>query len=215
MKKSELNKFLLKEFKVRLKELNFKYSKHRFFDICEDYTISFGYALVDYYNIFPTTFGYSLSIKKVDVLSSSIFNKELERIIIYGENTVSRSENGEYPISEFIIQTENDAIEMADKALAYFKNEALPYLRSISNVESLDKIVNHNPIEPTAGVKGLILAKLNNNPEYDNLKKVYRQLFIERQWAIQKDIDELEEVIRFLDKHSKDELETIINEPKS
>lgn len=215
MKKTELNKFLLKEFKVRLKEFNFKYSKHRFFDICEDYTISFGYAIVDYSNIFPTTFGYNLSIENVDVLSSSLFNKELERIIIYGENTVSLSVKGEYPISEFIIQTENDAIEMADKALAYFKNEALPYLRSISNVESLDKIVNHNPIEPRAGIKGLILAKLNNNPDYESLKKAYRLLFIDQQWEIQEDIDNLETVICFLHKHSKYELETIISDTKS
>jgi len=60
-----------------------------------------------------------------------------------------------------------------------------------------------------AGVKGLILAKMSDNPNYEELKQKYRQLFIDRQWAIQEDIDNLEKVILFLDNHSKEELEKI------
>lgn len=215
MKKSDLNKILLKEFKEKLIEIDYKYCKHRFFKDYGNYTISFGYAIVDYHNIFPTTFGYSLSMKKVDVIKSIIFNEQLKRIIIYGENTISLNEKGDYPMDEFIIQTENDALKMVEKAIMYFKNEALPYLKSISDLENLDKIINKNPIEPTIGVKGLIIAKLIDNPNYEKLKKTYRQLFIDRQWAVQEDIDNLEKAILFLDNHSKEELEKIVNKTKS
>src|SRR5690606_15628566 len=135
--------------------------------------------------------------------------KKVEDITVLNMNQGDLYDQGKYYIPEYRLEIENDVYRMIDELIHYLKNEALPYLESINNIEALDKIINENPTEPTAGVKGLILAKMSDNPNYEELKKKYRQLFIDRQWAIQEDIDNLEKVILFLDNHSKEELEKI------
>ena len=124
-------------------------------------------------------------------------------IIGIGQSELFESKN--YPILEYDIYTEEDALKMVDEVMNYFENEALPFLESLSNLETIEKVINNEPI-PQKGIFGLILAKLTGNENYEPLKSKYRDLL--KEWS-DWDKQELEKVISFLDKHTKEELEEI------
>lgn len=208
MRKKDLNIILNKGFEKNLKELGFKKIKYGFIKRYEKFHIRIGYSIVDYYNIFPTTFSYRLSLNSLNNLYSSIFNKEME-VGAHSSSIVNLYEEGRYPIYEYNIKNEDDAKQMIEEVSEYLKIKTIPYLESISNFKALDIKYNTNPTEPNLGVRGLILAKMVKNPNYAELKKTYRQLFVERNWAVQEDIDDLEKVIDFLDSHTNEELEKI------
>lgn len=211
MKKKELNRLLFNSFKETLKELNFKKVKIRFKKEYKNFTLDFGFAIVDYYNLFPTTFGYYISYHPLNKILSEIYNKDTSEYVSWAEHQHELFLLKKYPIQEYTITTEEDALNMVKEVTAYMKDVAIPYLESISNFSALDKIYNENPTRPEFGVRGLILAKMAQNPQYDKLKKAYRQLFVDKNWAVQEDIDNLEKTIQFLDKHSFEELEKIAN----
>tara|TARA_R110000868_G_scaffold409638_1_gene695541 strand:- start:517 stop:978 length:462 start_codon:yes stop_codon:yes gene_type:complete len=150
-----------------------------------------------------------MSSSIIDNLFSFIFKEGLERKILVGENSVSLYENNKYLIPEYEIKSEDDANKMIQEVTKYMQEIALPYLNSINNFNSLDKLINDNNQEPLHGSKGLIIAKMAENPNYEVLKQKYRQLFIDKNWAVKKDIENLETVINFLDKHTKEELDAI------
>lgn len=209
MRKKDVNKILNAGFKESLKTLGFKKTKNEFLKKYDNFSIRFGYAIVDYYNLFPTTFGYGLYMKEYDNLIGRIEGREINNRNVYGRNTISLFVKGNYPIKEYTITTEEDTLNMVKEVTAYMKNVAIPYLESISNFSALDKIYNENPTRPEFGVRGLILAKMAQNPQYDKLKKAYRQLFVDKNWAVQEDIDNLEKTIQFLDNHTLEQLQKI------
>src|SRR5690606_26979811 len=139
--------------------------------------IKFTFMIIDwvrftynYGNVKTPEFSYGFKWIPYSRLISLLNGKKTDPYVYYIRQG-SLYEKGEYPIDDYLLQTEQDTIKMADQVMRYFKSIAFPYLGSICNLESLDKMVNNNPSEPTAGVMGLILGKLNNNPEYNNLNK--------------------------------------------
>lgn len=209
MKKGELNKLLSDNFKEFFKKFDYRKTKYRYKKDYNNFVVSIGFAIADYCNVFPITFGYNLSSKVIDKIFSAIFDKHISESIIIGENTISLYEKQKYHIPEYDIKTENDVKIMFKEVTEYMKSVAFPYIESICDIEILDKIINKNPQEPLFGLRGLVLSKLAKSPNYEELKKTYRQLFVERNWAVQEDIDNLEKVIDFLDSHTKEELEKI------
>jgi|GEM_PF-1865529 len=91
---------------------------------------------------------------------------------------------------------ENVALEI----LKQFKQVALPYFLANNTVKKVDELLNKCPREYCVHmsndlfrfIKGLIAAKLNNNPQLENLLSIYTQLIIVRDMPI----DCLEEMRR-------------------
>ncbi|MBA6315424.1 hypothetical protein [Cellulophaga baltica] len=210
MKKKELNRILNDGFKESLKNLGFKKSKLSFYKPIDNlWSIEFNYSIIDYGNIFPSTFSFSLSYSLFDIIYSKIFQITKKELWIYSTSITSLYERGKYLFPEYEIMKQADAIKMINEVTEYMKNEAIPFLESIANFESLDDYYNQNPTRPDFGIRGLIIAKMAENPNYEALKQKYRQLFIDKNWAVKEDIENLETVINFLDKHTKEELDAI------
>jgi hypothetical protein len=78
--------------------------------------------------------------------------------------------------------------EVAKKLTEQFEKIALPYCTDNGNIKLVDYLLNKNPKEYCVHmsndlfrfIKGLIAAKLNNNPKIGQLSKIYEDLIIER-----------------------------------
>ena len=153
-------------------------------------------------NSFPTTFYYTLgNIAVGNILNQiTLLNERDAQIIGIGQADLFEAKK--YPILKYDIYTEEDVNKMVSEVSVYFIEEALPYLESVSSIEKLEEITN-TELNPWKKSIGLILAKLVNNPEYENLKSKYRELL--KDWS-DWDKQELEKVIDFLDSHSQEEL---------
>lgn len=77
---------------------------------------------------------------------------------------------------------------VANHLIKKFKDVALPYFLTNNTVKRVDELFNKLPREYTVHmpndlfrfVKGVIAAKLNNNPEVNKLLSIYNSLIIER-----------------------------------
>lgn len=86
-----------------------------------------------------------------------------------------------------IFEEENIAL-VAGQLLEQFKEVALPYCLNNGTFGMVDKVVNTKPDEYKVHMqndnyrilKGIIAAKLNNNPDLDELIKIYEKQIVER-----------------------------------
>lgn len=82
----------------------------------------------------------------------------------------------------------NDIEGVVTELLKYFKKVALPYFLTNNTVERVDQILNKHPKEYCVHlyndlfrfIKGIVAAKLSNNPRLDHLVTTYSDLLIER-----------------------------------
>lgn len=83
----------------------------------------------------------------------------------------------------YLIETKKDIEILVDVISKNFEHYALPYFTRNSTVSSADQLLNsniteisvHNWLYPLRANLGIIAAKLNRNPKYDELVKVYEQ----------------------------------------
>jgi hypothetical protein len=81
----------------------------------------------------------------------------------------------------FLIEEENDITILSKVIPERFEEMALPYFNANSSVKRVDELLNshvrelsvHKGIYPLRASIGIIAAKLNNNPEYQNLVEIY------------------------------------------
>jgi hypothetical protein len=94
-----------------------------------------------------------------------------------------------------LIFSESDICKIAKILLYKFENNAIPYFLLNSSVKAIDVIVNSNPNEYKVHmqndnyrvIKGVIAAKLNKNPDFENIVKVYEKQIIDRDMYNAKD----------------------------
>jgi len=216
MKAGEVRKLLNSGFKtIMLNKLGFKKWKYGYVKETSNgtyYKFSFSYACYD--TCFPTTFIYGIGLSKVTKIFKKIMPEdfvapehEYPNILTLGQ--IELFESKKFPVFKYNIYSEDDINKMVSEVSAYFINEALPYLESISSIEKLEQITN-NELNPHKSSTGLLLAKLVNSPNYENLKSQYRALL--KDWP-EWDKRELEKVVEFLDNHSQEELLKIAENP--
>ncbi len=209
MKKKEVTKLFNNYFKENLKELGFKSKGWELFKVDNNKTYRFSYVTYDYGDVYMPEFSMGVKMQSLNNIYREVFQKESNAFAFFTSQGVLH-EQGKFHIDTMHhIKTEDDIINFGSEVVTYLKEKGLPYLETISNFKTLDKIHNENPTRPELGMKGLIFAKMAQNPNYEQLKKLYRQLFVDKNWAVQEDIDNLEKTIQFLDKHSFKELEKI------
>lgn len=202
MKKSEVSKFLSKGFGENYKSLGFKKWKYGYKKDSGMFSYTFGFSSSDMDNSFPSDFYYRLGSFSVGNILNCITPLIEKDVQIIGIGQADLFEAKKFPVLKYDIYTEEDINKMVNEVSKYFIHEALPYLESISNIEKLEQITNKE-LNPWKKSIGLILAKLVNNPDYENLKNKYRELLKDwNDW----DKQELEKVIAFLDSHSQEEL---------
>ena len=208
MKKRDLEKLLNSGFSEKFKPFGFKKAKYEFLKINGDYSYDFIFSSVDRDNSFPTTFSYMLGCKSVTNLLRKVIHTRYEFYPIKGTGIADLFEDKKYPVKDYDIYTEDDAKKMVAEVSAYFINDALPYLESISNLHALEALTNSNP-HPLKFRSGLVLAKLVANPQYDSVVEQYREAFIRTGWVVEWDKTDFEKIVAFLDAHSLDELQVM------
>jgi len=84
---------------------------------------------------------------------------------------------------------QKDDLETACYQMKHFlKQTGLPFLNKNSNLQNIDKLINNYPEKPSKFIynqsyrclKGVIIAKLNQNPYFDTLTKAY-EFILEQQ----------------------------------
>lgn len=206
MKLTDLKKLLFSTYGESLKPLGFKKEKYGFRKNDGNFSYFFNFSSIDRGNSYPTEFSYSLSVKSLARILSNVISFNGEYYQVTGGSQVNLFEVKKYPIKDYDIYTENDALSMAEEVLTYFINETLPYLKSISSLEALDALINKAP-HPLSFRSGLVLAKLVGNPQYDSLVEQYRESF--KGWVVEWDKTDFEKIVAFLDAHSLDELQVM------
>lgn len=89
---------------------------------------------------------------------------------------------------ELFILNEKDISYVEDQLVKKFKEVAMPYCLSNANIASVDKLANTYPNEYKVNlsndnyriIKGIIAARLNNNPSLNELIKIYDNQLVER-----------------------------------
>lgn len=205
MKLTDLKKLLFSIYGESLKPLGFKKVKYGFMKINGDYAYNFIFSSLDRDNSFPTGFFYGLGSKSIANIIKKVVavHEDNSFYPMIGWRQVVLWEAKKYPVKDYDIYTEDDAEKMVAEVSAYFTNEALPYLESISNLHALEALTNSNP-HPLKFRSGLVLAKLVENPKYDSLVEQYRESF--KGWVVEWDKMDFEKIVSFLDCHSLDEL---------
>ncbi len=203
MKKSDLEKLLNSCFREKLKPLGFKKYNSGFVKIKDDFSYKFILSSVNRDTSYPSTFAYMLSCKLVGSVLGNVIGISDAYFPVRGGGQAELWESKKYPVKDYDIYTEDDAKKMVAEVSAYFTNEALPYLESISNLHALEALTNSNP-HPLKFRSGLVLAKLVDNPQYDSLVEQYRESF--KGWVVEWDKTDFEKMVAFLDCHSLDEL---------
>jgi hypothetical protein len=84
------------------------------------------------------------------------------------------------------IHSDDELYATCDQIEEFFVNQGFDFLESATTLPALDHLLNQRPDEPCQYVynqahrfyKGLIAARLNHNPDFDELVDSYRQLLI-------------------------------------
>lgn len=217
MKISELTKYINESAKNKLSSLGFKKDGYGFTLNENGFTKKIIFSSVDRDNSFPTSYAVWFGLLVVDkILYKATGNADEFKKVKHGGQIFIRQvelfEQGKYPIKDYDIYTFEQADQAVNQSLNYFLNTIIPEYDEFKNIQHLEKKINLKDVFTndrflSSRVKyGLILAKLVNNPEYENLKNKYRELL--KDWS-DWDKQELEKVISFLDSHSQEELQKI------
>jgi hypothetical protein len=102
----------------------------------------------------------------------------LFQIISYFENGI---EIGHNERKRYLIEEENDINILINVISKNFKSYVLPYFEQNNNIAKVDQLLNkypkeisiHNSLYPIRACLAIIAAKLNNNPNFNNLKQIY------------------------------------------
>ena len=215
---SEVKKELKKEFTAFLKPLGYKSKCDSqgctFFNEKDITRWQIGYGIVNYINEFDTGLFGSISIKPIENIENYIFNEVAPRdTLLLQKDEYFNNINYRYRII-----SKNDIKEWMDIVQKFFTEFAQPFFEKYKTVADIDKLLNTNPKERVPElnnlgqhiIKGLISAKLNENPNYEELKSFYKNE-VETKFKGHFMYDKCMQTIIFLDNHSLSELKTIAN----
>lgn len=85
----------------------------------------------------------------------------------------------------------------------YFKETVLPYFENVSSVSKADELLNkypreisiHNWLYPLRANLAIIAAKLNNNPQYNELVKIYEEELANAEESYKEEFEKLKKVL--------------------
>lgn len=210
----EVKQKLKKEFSNLLKHK--RYTSKSDFQGCtfiserENIIYTIGYGVENYIDEFKTGVFGSLSILKIQKVESTILGISPSTLNI-PKDQLFKDIN-----YRFKIESDEDIREWIDIFSKFFTECAQPFFNRYQTTADVDVLLNSNSKERVPElddlgqhiIKGLISARLNKNPNYDELKKYYLGE-VEGKFKGHFLYDNCMSVISFLDSHSFSELKTI------
>ncbi len=213
MNYSEVKKELKKEFEFFLKPLGYKSKTDnqgcRFILNKGSVEYRLGYGVANYIDEFNTGLFGSLGVKEIQAIESKIFNES-----IYADTLLlNKSDYFKDVNFRFKIKTEEDIQEWMKIAKDFYFLFALPFYERNNSIAEIDELLNDHPTEKVIYlddlgwriIKGLIAARLNNNPKYSELRNYYKSE-VESKFQGYFMYEKCMKVIDFLESHSKEEL---------
>jgi len=197
------NKIVLDIIKANLSDLikeGYKYSFERDGASYKKETnfgyVDFGYRVVNYKpNFIISDFGYSLRLSGIEVICLK-FNSKIEGLSYLDEEATIFGGYGGLVNIKYHDFGEMKNIEDVENVSQEIKNiyykTFYPFLEKHSDINYLENEINKNTERDLPyilywrgrrSMRGLILAKLCNNPRYEELKIIYRQKCIEQEDA--------------------------------
>lgn len=213
MNYSEVKKELKKEFEVFLKPLGYKSKSDP--QGCDFLTEKLncinriGYGVANYIDEFNTSCYLKISLIPIQNIEGVVFDEKG----IYdtlGTGTASYFNELNY---RYKIKTLEDIKLWGVIVRKFYHEFAIPFFEKYNSVDAIDKLLNEKPSEKVIYcddlgwriIKGLISAKLNNNPRYNELRDYYRSE-VESKFQGYFMYEKCMKAIDFLDKHTREEL---------
>jgi len=171
----------------------YKKSTNEYKRIDGDYTYFFRIEQILWSDHYSIDVHLEVSLKKIeDVLQKIIGKQRFKKTIGNNIGQIKLSPDGRiYKVGglQFILLFEGDIDAAIETLYDYYTDIAKPYFKKYSSLNAFDDIINNEPFEylpPHFGgglwnrcMKGLIVAKLVDNPMYDKLVMIYNELIYE------------------------------------
>jgi hypothetical protein len=134
--------------------------------------------------------------------ATTTLGNNLGEIIKYYET--GRDNLSEYMNMRYLIEDKKD-IEILKKVIPErFHDYALPYFDSNCSIKSVDQLLNttpremsiHNGLYPIRACIGLIAARLNNNPDFNEIVKIYEEELADANPDNKAEFEELKELFK-------------------
>ncbi|MFN4958778.1 MAG: hypothetical protein ACK5WO_15505 [Cyclobacteriaceae bacterium] len=213
MNYSEVKKELKKEFESFLKPLGYKSKSGTqgcsFFLNRGFVEYRFGYGVANYGDEFNSGLFGSIGMLPIQLIENRIFNEEsFTDTLLLNKSDYFKDINYRFKITSL-----NDVKEWSTIAKKFYHEFAIPFFEKYNSVDAIDKLLNEKPSEKVIYcddlgwriIKGLISAKLNNNPKYNELRDYYRSE-VESKFQGHFMYEKCMKAIDFLDKHTREEL---------
>jgi hypothetical protein len=145
----------------------------------------------------------------IQLIENRIFNEEsFTDTLLLNKSDYFKDINYRFKIASL-----NDVKEWSTIAKKFYHEFAVPFFEKYKSVDAIDKLLNEKPSEKVIYcddlgwriIKGLISAKLNNNPKYNELRDYYRSE-VESKFQGYFIYEKCMKAIDFLDKHTREEL---------
>lgn len=218
MNYKEVKKELKKEFESFLKPLGYKSKSDPqgcdFSNSIETQLLKVGFGVANYIDEFKTSCSIGLGILPIQKVLFKIIDEKPLIENDYGSTLGFRIADYFNEINyNFKIQTHEDIKEWGKIVRKFYEEYAVPFFEKYNSIDAIDKLLNENPTEKVIYlddlgwriIKGLIAAKLNNNPKYDELRDYYKSE-VESKFQGYFMYDKCMKTIDFLDSHSREEL---------
>lgn len=217
MNYSEVKKELKKEFESFLKQLGYKSKTDPqgcdFVLIKHYYVLHIGYGVANYIDEFNTGCYIGSGILPIQKILYKI--EDVSQVADSYGSTVGSGTSDYFNETNYRykIKTEEDIKEWGKIVRKFYEEYAVPFFEKYNSVDAIDKLLNEYPAEKVIYcddlgqriIKGLIAAKLNNNPKYNELRDYYKSE-VESKFQGYFMYEKCMKTIDFLDKHSYEDL---------
>jgi len=217
MNYSDVKKELKKEFESLLKPLGYKSKVNnqgcRFSLINNNSQFVIGYGISNYINEFYTGCYIQIEIQAIEKIREFLFNEDGGYAI--GTNLDNYFDELNY---RYIIKTSEDIKEWGKIVRKFYEEYAVLFFEKYNSIDAIDKLLNEKPSEKVKFlddlgwriIKGLIAAKLNQNPKYGELRDYYKGE-VESKFQGYFMYEKCMKAISFLDANSVEELQKIVS----
>ncbi|MGV4439634.1 hypothetical protein ACQ1PL_09075 [Ornithobacterium rhinotracheale] len=212
----EVKQKLKKEFTTLLKPKGFKSKADNqgcsFLSEKDKLILNFGYGVENYVDEFKTGIFGSICFKEIASVEKEALNQEG-----FTDTLLMQKRDYFQDINyRFVIKTDDDIAEWMKIVTDFYSKVAEPFYNKFSTVADIDILLNSDPSKRVPElndlgahiITGLISAKLNENPNYNELRTYYEQE-LESKFKGHFLYNNCKQVIDYLDTHSLEELNEI------
>jgi len=194
LKASEIKKAIAQNFGTRLKSDGYVYnaSKNEFYSRKEEFTFLFNIVQTAWSDHYSLSVRLYISNKQVESTYESILGSSHKLTIGNSIERIAKSPDGREVINGnmAVLLLQDQDIDAAVETLErYYITIAKPYFEKYNSLTELDKLINNPPFDHCPAhvggsftnrcIKGLIVARLVDNPKFDEIVTIYDEVIKE------------------------------------